>query len=115
MGTRSRTARFDKMKKIEIVPDQMGGFETYGRRYDVCAATDLVVRFVDPEYDHLRYIDTEHKAINLHWLGNQALSAIVGFGIPETRQRLKMLECEYSEYLDWQSNMNMWQMEREFE
>lgn len=90
------------MSEIEIVPDQMGGFEINGRRYEVSAATDSVVRFVDPELDYLRYLDPEEHAITLHWLGQSALAAIVGFGIPETRKRLTIQECEYGEYLAWQ-------------
>lgn len=91
------------MSKIEIVPDQMGGFEIYGRQYEVSAATDVVIRFVDHEYDYLRYLDPEEHAITLHWLGQSALTTIVGFGIPETRQRLKMQNCEHEEYLLWQA------------
>lgn len=95
------------MSQIEIVPDQMGGFEIYGRRYEVSPATDVIIRFVDPEYDYLRYLDPEEHAITLHWLGKSALSALAGFGIPETRQRLKMQECEHGEYIRWQECYGM--------
>ena len=89
------------MSHFEVVPDQMGAFEIYGREYEVSAATDVVVRFVEPEYDYLRYLDPEAQGITLHWLGQSALATIVGFGVPETRQRMKMQNCEHEEYLGW--------------
>lgn len=89
------------MAEIEIVPDQMGGFEINGRRYEVSAATDAVIRFIDPKYDYLRYLDPEQHAITLNWLGSRALATLVGFGIPETRQRLKIQQCEYDEWQVW--------------
>lgn len=88
-------------REVEIVPDQMGGFEILGKRYEVSAATDSVIRFVDNKFDYLRYLDPEEHAITLHWLGQAALGSIVAFGIPETRQRKTIQECEYGEYLRW--------------
>lgn len=95
------------MSHIEIVPDQMAGFDWGDKHYQVSPATDVIVRFVDPEYDYLRYLDPEEHAITLHWLGRSALGAIVGWGIPETRQRLKMLECEHEAYVEWQERYGM--------
>lgn len=93
--------------KVEIVPDEMGGFDAYGKHYEVCIATDTVVRFIDSEYDHLRYLDAEKGGLTLEFLGEIALSTLVAFGLPETRQRLKMLECEHEEYLNWQSQYGL--------
>lgn len=99
---------------IEVVPDEMGGFEIYGREYQVCPSTDVVVRFIDHEYDYLRYLDPEAKAITLHWLGQPALATLVGWGIPETRERLKMQNCEHEEYLNWMANIAIGQFEQDF-
>jgi len=103
------------MSKIEIVPDEMGTFKAYGNEYNVCAVTDVVIRFVDSEFDYFRYLCPEQRQITLHWLGKQALSAIVAFGIPETRQRLKMQRCEFEEYVSWNTDMAMGDFESEFE
>ena len=94
-------------RKIEIVPDQMGGFEIYGRKFEVSAATDTIQRFVDPEYDYFQYLDVENQCIAPCWIGQVALMTLADFGIPETRQRLKMLECEHDEYLQWQSTYGL--------
>ena len=88
-------------RKVEIVPNEMGGFEVFGKKFEISAATDLVVRFVDEEYDYLRYLDPEEKAITMHWLGKTILGQIAGFGIPETRERLKMQNCEHEEYVTY--------------
>lgn len=101
------------MGRIEITPDQLGNFEIYGREYSVCAATDCIQRFVDPCYDYLRYLDPEEHAITLHWLGTSALSTLAGFGVPETRKRLKIQQCEYDEYLNWNERMGMWVFEKD--
>lgn len=101
------------MSKVEIVPNEMGGFEIYGRRYEVSPATDVIIRFVDPEYDYLRYLDPEAHAITMHWLGGSALSTLVGWGIPESRQRLKMQECEHEEYVSWMAAMAIGEFERD--
>lgn len=99
--------------KIEIIPDECGGFEVYGKQYQVHPAADVVMRFVDPEYDYLSYVDREAQGITMHWLGSAALNTIVGWGIPETRQRFKMSQSEYDCYLEWQSNLGMQQFEEE--
>lgn len=98
---------------IEIVPDEMGGFEAYGIRYEVCPATDVVMRFVEPRFDYLHYLDPKEQAITFHWLGEKALSALVEFGIPESRKRQKMPQCIYDQWLEWESNMDMGQFEQE--
>ena len=99
--------------KIEIVPDEMGGFECYGKEYQVSAATDLIVRFVDSEYDHLRYLDPELKGMTLEFLSEIALSTLAAYGIPETRQRAKMLACEHEEYLNWKSMYGLGYLDEE--
>jgi len=103
------------VSNIEIVPDQMGRFEIYGKEYEVSPATDVIMRFVDPEYDFLQYLDPEVQAITFHWLGKSALSALAGFGIPETRQRLKMPQCLYDEYIGWQERFGLAQFEQDLE
>lgn len=103
------------MSRIEIVPDMMGAFEVYGREYQVSPATDCIIRFVEHEYDYLRYLDPEAHAVTLHWLGQSALATVAGWGIPETRQRKKIQECEYEEYLLWKSNMGMYEFEHDIE
>ena len=49
--------------KVEIVPDQVYGFEINERVYLVSPASDCIVRFVEPQYDYLRYLDLEEHAI----------------------------------------------------
>jgi hypothetical protein len=100
-------------RKVEIVPNEMGGFEVFGKSFEVSAATDVVVRFVDEEYDYLRYLDPEAKAITMHWLGKSALATIAGWGIPETRDRLKMQQCEHDEYVTYKSMVWMGEFEQE--
>lgn len=101
-------------RKIEIVPDFMAQFDIYGEHFEVSPATDVIVRFVDPEYDFMRYLDAEKGAITLHWLGANALNQLVGIGIPETRQRLKMMECEHEEYLSYKSAYGLAELDQEF-
>lgn len=101
------------MSRIEIVPDQVGGFTAYGKEFHIHPATDVIMRFVDHEYDYLSYLDQEEGGITMHWLGNTALATIVTFGIPETRERLKMTESEHEEYLSYKSQVGLWEYERE--
>lgn len=101
------------MKHVEIIPDEMGGFEAYGRQYRVSPAVDVIMRFVDHDKDYLQYLDPEAAAITFHWLGSSALATLAGWGIPESRERLKMPESIYNEYLEWQANLGMAQFEQE--
>lgn len=101
------------MSHIEVVPDQVGGFTAYGKEYQVHPACDVVMRFVDHEYDYLAYLDQEEGGITMHWLGRTALATIAAYGIPETRERLKMTESEHEEYLNWHANLGMAQFEEE--
>lgn len=101
------------MSHIEIVPDQVGGFTAYGKEFQVHPATDVIMRFVDHEYDYLSYLDQEEGGITMHWLGRTALATIATFGIPETRLRLKMTDSEHEEYLNWKSNIGLYEYEQE--
>lgn len=103
------------MSKIEIIPDEMGGFEIYGREYQVSPATDMIMRLVDHEYDYLHYLDPEAHGITLHWLGQSALSTLAGWGICESRLRLKMPESVHEEYLSWQSTYGLGALDFETE
>lgn len=91
----------DGERKVDIVPDQTISVRVGERIYEVSPATDCVIRFIEPQYDYLRYLDLEEQAITLHWLGQAALGSLVGLGIPDTRTRQKMQECEYNQYLAW--------------
>ena len=91
------------MRRVEIVPNHVGGFAVGDKEYQVSPSCDLVVRFVDPELDHLRYAEPDGRGITLHWLGQSVMASLVGFGIPETRKRLKMEESEYDDYITWLS------------
>mgnify|MGYP001252714188 CR=1 FL=1 len=49
--------------KVEIVPDQVYGFEINERVYLVSPASDCIVRFVEPQYASPPFLDLEAHAI----------------------------------------------------
>lgn len=99
--------------RVEITEDYMGRFEIGDLSLEVSPATDLVVRFVDSEFDYLRYLDAENHCMTLHFLGQAALSTLIDFGVPQTRQRLKILQCEYEEYISYKAAYAMYEFEQE--
>lgn len=99
--------------KIEIIPDFMGRFEVFGMKLEVSAGTDVVQRFEEPEYDYLSYLDYERQMLAPLWLGSTSLLTLVEFGIPETKPRKSILECEYREYLNFKSTYYMFEFEQD--
>ena len=101
--------------KIEVTENWIIWANIYGHEVPISGSTDDIQRFVDPQFDYLRYFDHEQGKITPMWLGQAALSNLVGQGVPETRQRLKMQNCEFQAYLDWQAEIELDDYESEFD
>lgn len=101
------------MSGFEVVKDFCVEMTVYGRRMLASPATDSVIRFANHEYDYLRYLDPDQSRITCEFLGQQALSELVGLGIPDSRERLKMTEMEYAQYLEWQDVYHLGDFERD--
>lgn len=102
------------MRRIEITNNWLIEANIYGVAVQLSSSTDDIQRFIEPEYDYLRYYDMDQRVIIPMWLGAAVLSDLAGRGIPETRQRLKMQQCEYDAYIDWHSELEMDEFESEF-
>lgn len=64
----------------------------------VCATHDSVMLFPDPEFDYLRYYDSQDKEQKAYWLPKDILYALLKHGIPPT-ERESITEDEYQCYL----------------
>lgn len=89
------------MEHVKIVEPMVGSFDIGSRTLRVCADTEVIVRFVDSQYDHLRYVDDEQGCIALVWLHPLALTVLVDFGIPETQPRTVISRAEFENWLEF--------------
>ena len=96
---------------VPIIPDFMGCLEINGYEYNISSATDTVVAFFEPKYDHLRYLNPDEECITLEFLPHDVLGTIVRYCIPLTHRRSTIMECEYEEYLAWQVKNGMSEFE----
>lgn len=101
------------MDRVTVVSDQVGTFEVYGRTLRVSADTEVIVRFTDPRFDYLRYLDEEHQCLAIVRMHPTAYTMLVEFGIPETTPRTTMSQSEFNEWLEWETNVDMAQFEEE--
>lgn len=70
----------------------------------VSESHDSIQRFEDPNFDHLRYWDSEKHELQAVWLGAAALKQLMEVGIPETmRSQITDVEEEY--YVQYQNNV----------
>lgn len=102
------------MAHLEIIKDYCVEVHVYGRDLLVSPMTDVISRFVVVEYDYLRYLDPEQQKMTFEFLGQGALRELAGFGVPETRRRLKMQQSEHDAYLEWQAETGMRDFEMDF-
>lgn len=90
-----------KGKKVEVVPNSAIRLN-YGEGEDDClmvsASHDLIVRFVEPQYNYLRYFDPHNMNIIAVFLGHEVLADLMDAGIPATNIREQMLEGEMEAY-----------------
>lgn len=100
---------------MEIVPSTVGTFESMGRQFRICADTETIIRFEDPRYDYLRYVDDEQGCLAIVWLGKEALETLVEFGIPQTVPRETISSQEYEEWVSWEAAQDMAQFEAEID
>lgn len=101
--------------KVEIVPSRVGAFNVGFRELRVCADTEVIVRFVEPRYDYLRYVDEQNQCIACVWLHQDAYDSLVEFGIPETQVRYTISSMEYDNWLEYQAVSTMAEFEAELE
>lgn len=92
-----------EMEHVKIVEPMVGSFDIGSRTLRVCADTEVIVRFVDSQYDHLRYVDDEQGCIVLVWLHQLALTVLADFGIPETQPRKVISQAEYDNWLEFRT------------
>ena len=88
--------------KVEVVQGQVGTFNVGFRSLRVCADTEVLVRFSDPRYDYLRYLDEDQQCVSCVWLTQEAYTMLVEFGIPETTPRSTISSMEYENWLEYQ-------------
>lgn len=103
------------MSGFEVVKDYCVAVNVYGRELLVSPSTDTVIRFNNHEYDHLRYLNPEAQQMTFEFLGQSALGELVGLGIPDTRERLKISHMELEAYIAWHEGENIMDFEREFD
>ena len=101
------------MDRVTVVSDQVGTFEVYGRTLRVSADTEVIVRFTEPRFDYLRYLDEERQCMAIVRLHQSAYTLLADFGIPETVPRTTMSQSEFNEWLEWEVNVDMAQFEEE--
>lgn len=101
--------------RVTVVSDQVGTFEVYGRTLRVSADTEVIVRFADPRYDYLRYLDEENQCLAIVRMHPTAYELLVEFGIPETTPRMTMSQSEFNEWLEWETQVDMAQFETDVE
>lgn len=90
-----------KDKKVEVIPNEAIRLN-YGEGEDdhltVTASHDIIVRFVEPKYNYLRYFDPNQMNIIAVFLGHEVLANLMDAGIPVTNIRERMLEGEMEAY-----------------
>lgn len=105
-----------KGKKVEVVPNSAIRLN-YGEGEDDClmvsASHDLVVRFVEPQYNYLRYFDPHNMNIIAVFLGHEVLADLMDAGIPATNIREQMLEGEMEAYEHHLAKIAMAEVEME--
>lgn len=101
--------------KVEVVQCQVGTFNVGSRSLRVCADTEVIVRFVEPRYDYLRYLDEENQCIACVWLHPSAYEMLVEFGIPETHVRRTISVMEYENWLEYQTISTMSEFEEDID
>lgn len=90
-----------KGKKVEVVPNEcirLKYGEEEGEHLTVSASHDAVVRFVEPQYNYLRYFDASTEQIIAVFLAAHILADLMDFGIPATELRNKITEGEMEAY-----------------
>lgn len=105
-----------KDKKVEVIPNEAVRLR-YGEDEDdfltVTASHDVIVRFVEPQYNYLRYFDPNDMTIIAVFLGHEVLANLMDAGIPATNIREKMLEGEMEAYEHHLAKIAMSEVEME--
>lgn len=86
---------------MEVQKDYCIEMSVYGRHLLVSPAVDVIHRFTENQYDHLKYVDPEHRNVSCLFLGQAALSELVCLKVSQTRQRQDMMQTEYDEWIQW--------------
>lgn len=88
-------------RKVEVVPNSAIRLN-YGEGEDdhlmISASHDLIVRFVEAQYNYLRYYDPGTMQIIAVFLGHDVLADLMDEGIPVTKIREKITEGEMEAY-----------------
>lgn len=77
----------------------------------VCAATDCVVLFPDPNYNHLRYWDPHNRALRYLFLGQSVLTELIQNGIPPL-ERDTVFEMEFEAYVEDQADKAQYEFDQ---
>lgn len=61
----------------------------------IAASADSIQRFTNPQYNHLRYWDTNEGKIKLVFLGHTVLADLMDAGVPRSEIRKSITQAEY--------------------